>query len=246
MEFPVEGMISRFLALFDRSDLPQSIGPTRSLRPYFVDASQPWAGAIMHAGGSPDAYERAKAFSDLTTVNVLHFDDEKYALRRSDVPAPHNLFLSDDIIEELLPEEITDVSWPPYLTGGPPVAASGASIIRINFLSVLHNVEYRAQIDGSYLRINGGSISALEPQNILVLQIPITEIGEFGRLTIPLDGKGPLLLFRSGHVIPGIWRNDGPDTGFTFLDVHGQPLRLAAGATWMTVVPDLGRVEWEE
>ncbi len=244
-EFPVEGMISRFLALFDRSDLPASIGPTRSLRPYFVDASQPWTGAIMHAGGSPDAYERAKVFDDLTTVNVLHFDDEKYALRRSDVPAPHNLFLSKAIMEELLPEEIADVSWPPYSTGGPPVSASGASTVRINFLSGLHNVEYRLQPDGSYRRNNGGIVSALQPHNVVILQIPITGIGEFGRLTIPLEGKGPLLLFRSGYAIPGTWHNKGPDTGFTFLDARGQPLRLAAGATWMTVVPDMGRVEWE-
>ncbi len=244
-EFPVEGMISRFLALFDRHDLPVSVGPTRSLRPYFVDASQPWTGAIMHAGGSPEAFERAKAFKDLATVNVLQFDDEKYTLRRSDVPAPHNLFLSEDILEELLPENIVSASWPPYPTGGPPVAASGATTIRINFLSTLHNVEYRSQQDGSYLRINGGTVSALKPHNVLILQIPVTEIGEFGRLTIPLEGKGPLLLFRSGYSIPGKWRYDGPKTGFTFLDVHGQPLRLAAGATWMTVVQELGRVKWE-
>ncbi len=244
-EFPVEGMISRFLALFDRSDLPESVGPTRSLRPYFVDGSQPWVGAILHAGGSPEAYERAAAFAGLTTVNVLHFDDKKYALRRSDVPAPHNLFLSRDIIEELLPKEIATVSWPPYPTGGPPVSASGASVVRINFLSEYHNVEYRLHPDGSYRRNNGGIFSALQPQNVLMLQIPITGIGEFGRLTIPLKGKGPLLLFRSGYAIQGMWRYDGFDTGFTFLDMHGQPLRLSAGATWMTVVPDLGRVEWE-
>ncbi len=244
-EFPVEGMISRFLALFDRSDLPASVGPTRSLRPYFVDGSRPWAGAIFHAGGSPEAFERVQAFSNLTTVNVLHFDDEKYALRRSDVPAPHNLFLSRDVMEELLPEHIADVSWPPYPTGGPSASASGASVVRINFLSGLHNVEYRLQPDGSYRRNNGGIVSALQPQNVVILQIPITEIGEFGRLTIPLEGKGPLLLFRSGYAIAGRWRYDGPDTGFTFLDLHETPLRLSAGPVWMTVIPDMGRVEWE-
>ena len=244
-EFPVEGMISRFLALFDRSDLPASVGPTRSLRPYFVDGSQPWAGAILHAGGSPEAFERAAAFTGLSTVNVLHYDDAKYGLRRSDVPAPHNLFLSKEVIEEFLPQELSSVSWPPYPTGGPPASASGASLIRIDFLSGLHNVDYSVQPDGSYRRTNGGIVSALQPHNVVILQIPITGIGEFGRLTIPLEGKGPLLLFRSGYAIPGSWHNKGPDTGFTFLDTRGQPLRLAAGATWMTVVPDIGRVKWE-
>ena len=36
-EFFVEGMITRFLAMFDTADLPPFIGPVRSLRPYFVD-----------------------------------------------------------------------------------------------------------------------------------------------------------------------------------------------------------------
>jgi len=245
MEFPVEGMISRFLALFDRKNLPASVGPVRSLRPYFVDASQPWLGAILHAGGSPEAFERAKVFDTLTTVNVLYFDDGTYALRRDDVPAPHNLFLSDAVMEKLLPEETNAVSWPPYPTGGPPASASGASLIHISFLSSLHNVEYRSLPDGSYLRINGGVISGLQPHNVLVLQIPVAEIGEFGRLTIPVEGKGEAILFRSGYAIPGTWQSKGFDTGLTFFDLHNQPLRFSAGSTWMTVVPDLGRVEWE-
>jgi len=112
-------------------------------------------------------------------------------------------------------------------------------------LSSLHDVEYRSLHDGAYLRINGGVISPLKPHNVLALEIPVVEIGEFGRLTIPLEGRGNLLLFRSGYAIPGTWHYRGSDEGFTFLDEESQPLRLAAGATWMTVVPDLGRVEWE-
>jgi hypothetical protein len=155
------------------------------------------------------------------------------------------LFLSKEVIAELLPEKITETFWPPYSTGGPPVSASGASMLHIDFLSGLHNVDYRVLPDGSYRRTNGGIVSTLQPHNVLILQIPITEIGEFGRLTIPLEGKGPLLLFRSGHMIPGKWHYNSSSTGFTFLDASGQQLRLAAGATWMTVVPDMGRVKWE-
>jgi hypothetical protein len=244
-EFFVEGFISRFLVLFDRKDLPPSIGPVRSLRPYFVDASQPWVGAIVHAGGSPEAFERAAAFSALQTINVLHFDDEQHPLRRDDVPPPHNLFLSQAAMQEFVPAETADVSWPPYPTGGLPVSASGASVIRINFLSSLHDVEYNMQPSGAYRRLNGGVVSPLQPQNILLLEMPITEVGELGRLTIPVEGRGDLLLFRSGYVIPGTWRKDAENKGLTFLDAAGRELVFAAGSTWMTVVPEMWRVTWE-
>lgn len=244
-EFFVEGMISRFLAFFDREDLPASVGPVRSLRPYFVDASQPWVGGIVHAGGSPEAFERATAYGDLQTVNVLHFDDDQHVLRRNDVAPPHNLFLTQESFHEFLPQKIPTVTWPPYPTGGPPMSASGASIVRINFLSSLHNVAYRIDADGTYRRTAGGTPSASRPRNVLVLQMPITEIGEFGRLTIPVTGEGELLLFRSGYVIPGLWRKTGESTGLEFFDMRGGKLVLAAGPVWMTVVPEMWRVEWE-
>lgn len=255
-EFHVEGMISRFLAIFDMKDLPPVIGPVRSLRPYFVDASQPWVPVIMHAGGSPDAFERVAAFSDLGAVNILHFDDEEHPLRRADVPAPHNLFLTTDAIYVLLDENLRVAGegtmkefpltlWPPYPTGALQPGGSGATIIRIDYFSVSHNVEYRLLQDGSYLRINGGTKSTLQPRNALILAMPITEIGALGRLTIPVEGEGALLLFRSGNVYRGRWRKERATAPWEFFTESGEELRFASGATWMTVVPDLGRVEWE-
>ncbi|MCK5019666.1 MAG: DUF3048 domain-containing protein, partial [Candidatus Peribacteraceae bacterium] len=52
-EFYVEGFISRFVALFSMDDIPEAIGPVRSIRPYFLDAFFPWSSIIFHAGGSP-------------------------------------------------------------------------------------------------------------------------------------------------------------------------------------------------
>ncbi|OGJ70711.1 hypothetical protein A3G69_00145 [Candidatus Peribacteria bacterium RIFCSPLOWO2_12_FULL_53_10] len=247
-EFHVEGMISRFLAVFDAKDLPLMVGPVRSLRPYFVDASQPWVAVIVHAGGSPEAFEHAVALPNLTTVNVLQFDDEEHTLRRDDVPAPHNLFLTKESLEAFVsPEGVAPLKtlWPPYPTGGPQPGGSGATLIRIDYFSAYHNVEYRLLQDGAYLRINGGMKSALQPRNVLILEMPITEIGELGRLTIPVKGEGNLLLFRSGSMYRGRWHKKSVEDSWEFFGPYGESLRFAGGATWMTSVPDLGRVEWE-
>lgn len=247
-EFHVEGMISRFLAVFDVKNFPSMIGPVRSLRPYFVDASQPWIPVVVHAGGSPVAFERAAALSGLTTVNLLQFDDEEHTLRRDDVPAPHNLFLTETSLQEFISAEgifPQKTLWPPYSTGGVQPGGPGATNISINYFSAYHNVEYRLLPDGAYLRVNGGTESALHPRNVLILEMPITEIGELGRLTIPVEGEGDLLLFHSGGMYRGRWKKEGATAPWKFLSRDGESLRFSGGATWMTSLPDLGRVEWE-
>lgn len=255
-EFHVEGMISRFLVFFDVKDLPPIIGPIRSLRPYFVDASQPWVPVLIHAGGSPEAFERVAVLPDVTAINGLHYDDGEYFTRSDEATAPHNFFLPTESINALLDENLSIPGeevikkfpytlWPPYITGAPQPGGSGTVTINIDYLSPSHNVEYSVLPDGSYLRVNGGTESALHPRNVLLLEMPITEIGELGRLTIPVEGEGELLLFRSGTMYRGSWKKADAEAPWEFLGVDGEELRFAGGATWMTVVPDLGRVEWE-
>ncbi|TSC98323.1 MAG: Uncharacterized protein Greene101449_958 [Candidatus Peregrinibacteria bacterium Greene1014_49] len=142
-------------------------------------------------------------------------------------------------------QEFPATLWPPYATGAPPPGGSGATIIRINYFSTSHNVEYQLLPDGSYLRVNGGIESALHPRNVLIVELPITEIGELGRLTIPVEGKGDVLLFRSGNVYQGHWKKKTATASWEFSGIDGQPLRFAAGALWMTAVPELGRIKWE-
>lgn len=255
-EFNVEGMISRFLVLFDVKDLPAMIGPIRSLRPYFVDASQPWTPVIIHAGGSPEAFERVALLPDLTAINGLKYDDGEHFIRSDAAPAPHNLFLPKESVDSLLDENLTaeeegvmkaypHTLWPPYMTGAPPSGGSGAATVHVDFHSPAHDVGYRLLPDGSYLRTNGGTESALRPKNVLIVAMPVTGIGEFGRLTIPTAGEGDLLLLRSGSIYRGRWQKEGAEDPWVFLDEDGEPLRFASGVTWMTQVPELGRVEWE-
>jgi hypothetical protein len=244
-EFLVEGMISRFLAFFDVNDLPPLIGPVRSLRPYFVEGSLPWTRVLVHAGGSPEALDRVAALSGVVTaINALRYDDGIRLSRLKGVPPPHDLFLPADELLKLLPADVPASLWPPYRTGAPR-AASGATTIAITFYNPFHNVEYRLQQDGSYVRMNGGLESALQPRNVVVLAVPIEDVGEFGRLTITLKGEGKMFLFRSGRIYEGRWHKEHAEAPWAFLGSDGEPLTLATGATWITVVPDLTRVHWQ-
>lgn len=245
-EFLVEGFISRFVALFDLQNLPPSIGPIRSLRPYFLHGVLPWASALLYAGGSPKALEEAEKRDGLATFNALAFEP-KYFSRDSSVPPPHNLFISNNDAHALLSGfSLEQTSWPPYELGGAP-SASGASVIRLNFLNPLHSIRYTySPFTGTYTRKNGTTTSDATPANILVLEMPVTDIGEFGRLAIPVEGSGRALFFRSGAVLHGRWQKGDHLDPFQFLDEQGAPLLLSKGQTWMTVFPELSRVTWEE
>lgn len=243
-EFLVEGYISRFVAFFDRDNLPEQIGPIRSLRPYFLSVIEPWASALLYAGGSPEALKLLDD-SAVPWVNLLGVDDTY--LRDRSVPPPHNMFLRSSFISRLFAgRRLHDVPWPPFPSGKLPYG-SGASLIRLQFFSPLHNVEYRYDsLDDTYIRTTGRVTHAVRPRNVLILAMPIVSEGEHGRLDIRPQGIGSALLFSSGLVQEGRWeRGGGARDPFHFLDRWGKPLRFTSGLTWMTVLPDLWRVRWE-
>ncbi len=240
LEFPVEGFISRFAAVFDVADLPDRIGPVRSLRPYFVDAAKPLKSPILFAGGSPEAFDRLSQ-TTLTGVNGLAHPKE--FTRDDEIPAPHNLFITGEDAERFAADaDAAFVPWPPFATGMQR-STSGALSISLNFYSPAHDVRYTFERLGSrYIRDNGGQISDAKPRNVLVLAIPVTGVGEHGRLSISLEGSGEALLFRNGTVTRGRWRKSTENTWFSFVDAEGEPLVFAAGQTWITVLPSLDRV----
>ena len=245
-EFFVEGLITRFNALFDAGDFPAMTGPVRSLRPYFIDGALPWASVFFHIGGSPEALERLDEFDTITAFNGIYRDT--YFTRENNIPPPHDAFLTEDSMNELLGEveKHSSVPWPPYKTGRAR-EGSGATMISINFFSSYHDVVY--EYDSwrkRYTRKNGRDVSKAKPRNVLILETTVKEIGPFGRLAIAVQGEGDALLFRAGRVYPARWSKESVLEPYVFTNESGDPLVLASGQTWITVVDLLERVDWEE
>lgn len=246
-EMIVEGGISRFAVLFDAKAPPKSVGPVRSLRPYFVSASLPYVHTIIHAGGSPEAFEKAGMYRDeLTAINLLSSDGGRANYRRNDIPAPHNVFMSEEQIVTILSGATAPIAWPLFDEGSLTGEFEEATEIEIDFFSRLHDVYFSFEKTAQrYMRTNGDDISDAKPANILILESPITGVGEFGRLTIPLTGKGNALLFRNGRAAKVMWEKKTDEERFRLTDADGKGVKLAKGQTWMMVLPTLDRVEWK-
>ena len=243
-EFLVEGLISRFVVLFSEDNLPEIVGPIRSLRSYFVDGLRPWTALFLYAGGSPDALENIEK-SEISHRNGLFLPE--HFIRNITIAEPHNVFLSKNAILNLLTQASpAQQAYSLLLPRGPIQSQDRPQRIRVNFFSLHHNVEFTYDpLTASYTRTNGSVVSAAMPHNILIIQAPIRNIGSYGRLDIPLDGTGSLLLFQSGKISTGTWRKDSPQHPFLFLDRQHQPLQFANGQVWIMVLETLERVRWE-
>lgn len=241
-EFPVEGFISRFAVVFDADALPARIGPVRSLRPYFIDALEPLVSTVIHAGASPEAYGKAHR-GDIANIDLLsHYGS---AERDETIPEPHNLFIQRPKIVALPGTPIVETPWPPYAIGH-PVGAPAALTVKLNFHNPVHDVVYRySRLHDAYTRSSGAVDDQGRPRNVLVLEMPVTAIGEMGRLTIPVGGQGRAFLFAGGSVQAGVWRKKDLWSSFAFETEDGSPLLFAPGQIWATSLPSFDRVKWE-
>ena len=241
----VEGFITRFEAVYDIDDLPASIGPVRSVRPYFIDGVSPLVSAIFHAGGSPEALERLRSSTTVTSFNALLLD-ASFAYDPV-APAPHHRFITRDNLVKLAAQMPSPRAVPlSFFRRGRFTADEPAKTIGINYHSPVHNVRYTYDLwTKSYIKENRGKVRPLSPRNILILETGVEVIGPLGRLEINMQGKGSALLFRDGSMVRARWSKKNDREFFTFTDASGQPLSFQQGQVWMIVLDSLDRVSWE-
>ena len=246
VEFLVEGLISRFVAVYDTQKLPEVLGPIRSLRPYMVDLMAPWTPLIIHAGGSPNALESVRNNPTVSSVNALNFDEGEAFERIHEIPAPHNLFIRQQQLGGLIAAQALSPKDDQFLETGTLKSGSSATIITIDFRNPTHNVRFEYDpVRSLYRRQNGDLWSAALSRNIVIVEMPITFIGEFGRLTIRTIGEGPALVFRNGKAITGKWKR-GENEAMHLFDENGEIIPLTNGTTWISVIEKMERVEWYE
>ena len=58
-------------------------------------------------------------------------------------------------------------------------------------------------------------------------------------------GNGTMYVFQDGIAQQGTWSKTGGPNQFTFTDSKGQPFKLNAGQTWITVLGSAGGVSYK-
>lgn len=251
-EFLVEGGITRFLALY-RSEIPDKIGPIRSVRPYMIDIAREYNALLLHAGASPEGFERLE---EREYPNLDQMYNGKYYWRSRERPNPHNLYTGDQRINEYLNnmlgveyenrfnfEEIMIIS----------NSKSRAEEININYWGN-YNVIYKySHEENIYYRYLGDldtphfckSDSQITVKNIIVQYVKTSVKDDVGRLSMELEGNNKALYFRNGVVSEGYWEKSGNNLT-RFYNENDELITVNPGNTWIQIVPTNANINYKE
>jgi hypothetical protein len=246
-EFPVEGGITRFLALYDASTTVVEIGPVRSARPYFVEMARAWNASYFHVGGSPQALEQLKTWGS----SLLDADEYRFASsfrRSSSRAAPHNVYTSDEKMNALVvakgfSSSTAALAW--HFQDGATTTERGTDGQKISIpYGGSYNVTWAYNKEkNNYKRYQAGRIqkdadgSEVESENVIVMKASAQVMDSVGRLLLKTTSGGDAVAYRDGKKFALRWsRAQGEPLRFEGTD--GTEFLLARGKTWIEVAID--------
>lgn len=247
-EEPVEGGISRFIAVYHCADVDR-VGPVRSARVTDPEVlSQLGVPVLAYSGGAPNVVRVVEA------ANLVPLDETaggEAFTRDPGREAPHNLYADTASLYRLAkagseaPDPVFRYS--DELEG----RSKRISLIHLPFSSTYADVYWswsrragewrRSHGDVPHVDETGDPISAA---NVVVQLVPVV-VGPRGGLTphLGLTGSGRAYVFRDGRMIVGRWERQTLHDVTRFVTKDGVEIALAPGRTWVELLPSELAVE---
>lgn len=245
-----EGGITRHIALFQDTDA-ESIGPVRSVRPYYISWAQGFDAAIAHVGGSPEALQimRDRGVKDLD-------NNTAYMQRVSFRYAPHNVFTSTALLRQYQDSKgYTSSSYTGFVRSikpGVPVSPVTAGNIAVNISSKNYNSSYLYNpATNNYARTLAGvphtdvsTKTQITPDVVVVLVMNYSIHPDGIHSVYNTVGSGQVYIFQNGGVTTGTWAKTDHTAQITFTDGSGKPIPLNPGQTWVSAVSSADKVTY--
>lgn len=250
-EEPVEGGITRFIAVYQCND-SQRVGPIRSARLVDADILRQFGSPVFaFAGGVPavvTAVEESGAASIPYTTSSDFFEEDP---NRSE---PHHVFSSTSVLYE----GAADVSPEPVFPfdEGRPTSEKRARLAHLDFspfanvfwrFSPKNRVWLRSHDEERHTLEDGSQVSAVNVIVQIVEVRPSEILDAAGNPSPEIDavGSGKAFVLRNGRVIEGRWVREGKDYLTEFLHAGGEKIPLAPGRTWVELFPSDRTIEIE-
>ena len=246
-EMLAEGDVTRFLALY-QSEIPESIGPIRSARSYFIDIANGLDAFYIAHGYSPEAKSMLER-KVVENINGMHYDGT-YFKRSSARKAPHNSYISGDNVRagaekvgaSLLYQK--KVSYPFYEAEDNVKIGTTANEVLMKYNnSGSFNSQYVYNADSNrYTRYSANTETidyetneSIELANILFFEMPHRIIDNAGRRDITITDGGNAYIAQAGMVREVKWKN--ADGLLIAIEEDGSEVKLVQGKTWIHFVP---------
>jgi hypothetical protein len=242
----VEGGLTRYLAVW-HSDVPEFVGPVRSIRPMDPDIATPFGGIMAYSGGQEMFVEMMMA-TPLANL-VFDYDDTGIFERADDRPGPHDVILAAGAAVEqhaaLAPPLMQFAYGNADPLAAPALAAAQTSRIDLAF-SEGRSMWWEWDPTGqAWLRGQDGtpdleaSGERVRATNVVTLRVGIDwAYGEVPRTVLVGSGEGWVSV--AGRTAHATWSKDAAGSPIALTADDGSPLRLAPGNTWVELVPTEG------
>lgn len=246
-EMLAEGDVTRLLALF-QSELPESVGPIRSARSYFIDVAKGLDAFYIAHGYSPEA-KQMLANRVVDNINGMAYDGSLF-IRSKDRVAPHNSYMPGENIEKSIekvgasPLYSKKVSYTFYNDQDNVKIGESATTVNVKYSYMdSFNSTYKYSVDsGTYERSNGTSVTTdlltgepLEISNVLFFDMKHSFVDSYGRREIDTTSGGIAYVAQQGGIRQVEWENR--DGLLTAVELDGSPVKLMPGLTWVHFVP---------
>lgn len=241
----VEGGLTR-LAAFYYSDIPDDVGPIRSMRASDIDIVSPVHPSIVTSGAA------GRTIALIRGAHIPFYGEgAKGFYRSTSRAAPYNLFVH---LNQVAATAKTKKATPPdYLTWGSgkdfPKGRKATSI-GAQF-SGGHTTQW-TYTNGSYHNTNSNAPAGdqFPATTVLVLRVKEGLAGYLDPAGNPvprtlLTGKGKALVFHGGRMVAATWHKGKPASPIRLTTKKGQ-LKVPAGHTWIELVPITGNVTFRK
>lgn len=242
-EIPVEGGITRFMALFYH--VPGLIGPIRSCREYFIDRALEVRALYVHCGGSPKGYAYISK-SKINSIDEIHHGKPFH--RDHSRKAPHNLYATGkkilNYLKGKIAMELPEKRLPLKYSKTPSKGTKQGNTLYIKYHGN-YNVSYIYNPKGNFYfrymnykkHIDRKTKKPIKVGSIVVQTANMKTVDKKGRQDITFIGKGKAMFLYGGKVIKGTWSKKSPKAFTEFYDETGKSITFQTKyPVWIQVV----------
>ncbi len=241
----VESGIPRLVAVF-HSNQPEEVGPVRSMREMDANIVGSFQGPLVFSGANPNVMSYAR-----NTGQLLIAEDvgSRGFFRTNDRRSPYNLHVN---LATVL-EQAGDSPPPPqqfafaYPSSLATAAVEGTAATHIDLRMSSYGepgwdwqadtgIWTRTEFGEPDITMDGNQISAT---NVIVLFVrihfnwglPVSEM---------IVTNSPGYIASGGKFLPILWTKADRTSGYVLTTEDGRPVSLAAGQTWIELIPNAG------
>jgi hypothetical protein len=262
----VEGGMTRFAAVY-QSDLPEEVGPVRSVRHVDVAIAEPMADAFVFSGGAKRTMKFVKRKIP-TTISVIN-EGAPGMYRKPGISAPHDLFLKlDEMLDSIAAKntastgffvrpEVTPTTSPSAQASSEASASpsqtsalTGRSVtdVSVVFSSFAGPNWKWNSTDKMWMRSEGVKPflnkdgTQFGTNNLVIVEVREIDAGYKGQTGgyVPrtvLTGSGRAWVLSDGKAVEVAWNKPLVDAQMELTDLDGNPFTMPTGRTWVELLP---------